>query len=61
MTVQKQVIDLLGELRERLGFAMVFVSHDLALVAKVAHRITVMYAGQVVEQTATSEMLTAPR
>ena len=60
VTVQKQVIDLLGELRERLGFAMVFVSHDLALVAKVAHRITVMYAGQVVEQAATSELLTNP-
>ena len=60
VTVQKQVIDLLGELRERLGFAMVFVSHDLALVAKVAHRVTVMYAGQVVEQAATSELLTNP-
>ena len=60
VTVQKQVIDLLNELRERLGFAMVFVSHDLALVAKVAHRITVMYAGQVVEQAATSELLTNP-
>ena len=60
VTVQKQVIDLLNELRERLGFAMVFVSHDLALVAKVAHRITVMYAGQVVEQATTSELLTNP-
>ena len=60
VTVQKQVIDLLGELRERLGFAMVFVSHDLALVAKVAHRVTVMYAGQVVEQAGTSELLSNP-
>ena len=60
VTVQKQVIDLLNELRERLGFPMVFVSHDLALVAKVAHRITVMYAGQVVEQATTSELLTNP-
>ena len=46
MTVQAQVVDLLNDLREKLGFAMVFVSHDLALVAKVAHRI-VMYAGQL--------------
>ncbi|WP_250309766.1 dipeptide/oligopeptide/nickel ABC transporter permease/ATP-binding protein [Gardnerella sp. Marseille-Q2328] len=61
VTVQKQVIDLLNELREKLGFAMVFVSHDLALVAKVAHSITVMYAGQVVEQGATKEILTDPR
>ena len=61
VTVQKQVIDLLNELREKLGFAMVFVSHDLALVAKVAHSITVMYAGQVVEQGSTIEILTDPR
>ena len=60
VTVQKQVIELLSELRERLGFAMVFVSHDLALVAKVAHRVTVMYAGQVVEQAATSELMSNP-
>lgn len=60
VTVQKQVIDLLNELREKLGFSMVFVSHDLALVAKVAHSITVMYAGQVVEQGSTKEILTDP-
>lgn len=60
VTVQKQVIDLLNELREKLGFAMVFVSHDLALVAKVAHSITVMYAGQVIEQGSTKEILTDP-
>ena len=61
VTVQKQVIELLNDLREKLGFAMVFVSHDLALVAKVAHSITVMYAGQVVEQGSTTELLTDPR
>ncbi len=60
VTVQAQVVDLLNDLREKLGFAMVFVSHDLALVAKVAHRITVMYAGQVVEQAGTTELLTNP-
>lgn len=61
VTVQKQVIDLLNELREKLGFAMVFVSHDLALVAEVAHSITVMYAGQVVEQAPTVELLSNPQ
>ena len=60
VTVQKQVVDLLNELREELGFSMVFVSHDLALVAQLAHRITVMYAGQVVEQAPTMELLTSP-
>ncbi|GAA1490188.1 dipeptide/oligopeptide/nickel ABC transporter permease/ATP-binding protein [Brachybacterium sacelli] len=61
VTVQKQVVDLLNRLREELGFAMVFVSHDLALVAQLAHRVTVMYAGQVIEQGATHEMLIDPR
>lgn len=61
VTVQKQVVDLLNDLREQLGFAMVFVSHDLALVASLAHRITVMYAGQVVESAQASELLQNPK
>ncbi|MGY4544035.1 peptide/nickel transport system permease protein [Arthrobacter sp. UYNi723] len=61
VTVQKQVVDLLNELREQLGFAMVFVSHDLALVASLAHRVTVMYAGQVVESAQASELLQNPK
>ncbi|THJ67123.1 dipeptide/oligopeptide/nickel ABC transporter permease/ATP-binding protein [Arthrobacter echini] len=61
VTVQKQVVDLLNQLREQLGFAMVFVSHDLALVASLAHRVTVMYAGQVVESADVPELLTNPR
>ncbi|MEJ5928675.1 dipeptide/oligopeptide/nickel ABC transporter permease/ATP-binding protein [Corynebacterium sp. H128] len=60
VTVQHQVVDLLNELREKLGFSMIFVSHDLALVAKLAHKITVMYAGQVVERGNTRELLTDP-
>ena len=60
VTVQKQVVELLNELRDKLDFAMVFVSHDLALVAEVAHKITVMYAGQVVEQAHTQELLENP-
>ncbi|MBK0331091.1 dipeptide/oligopeptide/nickel ABC transporter permease/ATP-binding protein [Brachybacterium sp. MASK1Z-5] len=61
VTVQRQVVELLERLREELGFAMVFVSHDLALVSQLAHRITVMYAGQVVEQGSTAQILTDPR
>lgn len=61
VTVQQQVVDLLNDLREEIGFATVFVSHDLALVARLAHRITVMYAGQVVEQGSTAELLEDPR
>ncbi|QCB95998.1 dipeptide/oligopeptide/nickel ABC transporter permease/ATP-binding protein [Arthrobacter sp. PAMC25564] len=61
VTVQHQVVELLNELREQLGFAMVFVSHDLALVASLAHRITVMYAGQVVESARASALLQNPK
>lgn len=61
VTVQAQVVDLLNDLREKLGFAMVFVSHDLALVGRLSHKITVMYAGQVVEQGRTRELLADPR
>ena len=60
VTVQKQVVDLLNRLQHELGFAMVFVSHDLALVAEVANSITVMYAGQVVEQGPVKDILTSP-
>lgn len=60
VTVQAEVIKLLNELREKLGFAMVFVSHDLALVAQIAHHITVMYTGQVVEAAPTTPLLANP-
>lgn len=60
VTVQKQVVELLDKLRDELGFAMVFVSHDLALVAEISHRIAVMYAGQLVEQGRTRDILTQP-
>ena len=60
VTIQKQVIDLLNKLQAELGFAMVFVSHDLALVAEVANSITVMYAGQVVEQGPVRDILCHP-
>lgn len=60
VTVQKQVIELLDRLRRELGFAMVFVSHDLALVAEISHRIAVMYAGQMIEQGPSREVLAQP-
>ena len=60
VTVQAQVVELLMRLQRELGFALVFVSHDLALVAELTHRITVMYAGQVVEQGTTRDILTQP-
>ncbi|XKK60657.1 dipeptide/oligopeptide/nickel ABC transporter permease/ATP-binding protein [Streptomyces sp. ARC32] len=60
VTVQAQVVELLVKLRDELGFAMVLVSHDLALVGDLSHRIAVMYAGQVAEVGETRSLLTAP-
>ncbi len=49
VTIQAQVLDLLRELREKFSLAMLFISHDLAVVSQVSHRIGVMYAGSLVE------------
>ncbi len=49
VTIQAQILDLLSGLREKLGLAMLFISHDLSVVAKVAGRVAVMYAGRLVE------------
>ncbi|UCM89835.1 dipeptide/oligopeptide/nickel ABC transporter permease/ATP-binding protein [Streptomyces marincola] len=60
VTVQAQIVQLLLRLREELGFALVLVSHDLALVADVTDRLAVMYGGQLVETGVTSDLVAAP-
>lgn len=60
VTVQAQVIELLLELREELGFALILVSHDLALVADVTDRVVVMYGGQIVETGVTAALVGGP-
>ncbi|MGW1914877.1 dipeptide/oligopeptide/nickel ABC transporter permease/ATP-binding protein [Streptomyces sp. NPDC002076] len=60
VTVQAQVMELLLRLREELGFALVLVSHDLALVADVTDRVVVMYGGQIVESGVTADLVAAP-
>jgi peptide/nickel transport system permease protein len=60
VTVQAQVMELLLRLREELGFALILVSHDLALVADVTDRVVVMYGGQIVETGVTAELVGAP-
>jgi peptide/nickel transport system ATP-binding protein len=60
VTVQAQILELLAELRAKFGLAMLFISHDLAVVSQVADRIAVMYAGNLVEMGSKHEIFRAP-
>jgi oligopeptide/dipeptide ABC transporter ATP-binding protein len=60
VTVQKQILDLLEHLRGELRLSMLFITHDLGVVARVADRIAVMYAGRIVEEGAAAEVLGHP-
>jgi oligopeptide/dipeptide ABC transporter ATP-binding protein len=61
VTIQVQIVDLLRRLQLERRMAMLFITHDLALIAEIADRIAVMYAGQVVEEGPADEVLTRPR
>ncbi len=61
VTTQAQILDLVQDLQERLGTAVVWVSHDLGVVAGIADRVVVMYSGEVVEQAPVDELYAAPR
>jgi oligopeptide transport system ATP-binding protein len=61
VTVQAQVLDLLGDLRDAESMAMVLITHDLGVVARQADRVAVMYAGRVVETGTVAEVFAAPR
>jgi oligopeptide/dipeptide ABC transporter ATP-binding protein len=60
VTIQAQILDLLAQLRAKFGLAMLFISHDLAVVSQVADRVAVMYAGNLVELGARREIFQAP-
>jgi oligopeptide/dipeptide ABC transporter ATP-binding protein len=60
VTIQQQILDLLNELRQKFGLAMLFISHDLAVVSHVADRVAVMYAGNLVELGAKADIFSAP-
>jgi peptide/nickel transport system ATP-binding protein len=60
VSIQAQVMNLLTELQERLGLAILFISHDLRAVRQVSHRIAVMYLGRIVEQGEPDEVLRDP-
>ena len=61
VTVQDQILGLLDRLRRERGMAIVFVTHDLAVVAALCQQLAVMYAGQIVEQGPTAEVLRSPK
>ena len=61
VTIQAQIVDLLLELREKMDLAVLFVTHDLALISELSDEIAVMYAGEVVEQAPTAELFARPR
>jgi oligopeptide/dipeptide ABC transporter ATP-binding protein len=60
VTIQAQILELLAELRSKFGLAMLFISHDLAVVSKVADRVAVMYSGSLVELGARRDIFQAP-
>ena len=61
VTVQAEVLELLRELRDTRGMAILFVSHDLAVIAELCDRVAIMRSGQVIEQGPTQEVIAAPR
>jgi peptide/nickel transport system ATP-binding protein len=61
VTVQAEVLELLRELRDTRGMAILFVSHDLAVIAELCDRVAIMRSGEVIEQGATREVIAAPQ
>jgi dipeptide transport system ATP-binding protein len=61
VTIQKQILDLLVDLQKKRGMALALITHDMGVVAETAHRVQVMYAGQMVEEAPTETLFTAPR
>lgn len=61
VSVQARILALLADLQRQSGMAMLFITHDLGVVANIAHRVAVMYAGQIVETGSVAEVFTRPR
>jgi oligopeptide/dipeptide ABC transporter ATP-binding protein len=61
VTIQKQILELLDELKARLGMAMILITHDLGVIAGRADKVVVMYAGKIVEQAETGELFAGTR
>ncbi len=61
VTIQAQILDLIGELKDRLGMAVMLITHAMGVVAETAQRVVVMYAGKVVEEAPVGELFAHPR
>ena len=61
VTIQAQILDLMRKLNEETGTAIIFITHDLGVVAEMCSRVIVMYAGQIIEQAPVDELFNAPR
>jgi oligopeptide/dipeptide ABC transporter ATP-binding protein len=60
VTIQAQILDLMRDLRNQMGTAIILITHDLGVVAEIADRVAVMYAGQIVEQASVSDLFNKP-
>ena len=61
VTIQAQILELMHELRDETGASVILITHDLGVVAEIAHRVVVMYAGRKVEEAPIEELFAAPR
>jgi peptide/nickel transport system ATP-binding protein len=61
VTIQAQILDLMRELKSRTGAAIVLITHDLGVVAEMAQRVVVMYAGRKVEEASAGDLFARPR
>lgn len=61
VTIQAQILELIKEIREKLGTSVIFISHDLGVVSEVCSRIAVMYGGQIMEMGSTKDIFTNPK
>ncbi len=60
VTIQAQILDLIRDLKERMGTSVILITHDLGVIAEMAQRVAVMYAGQIVEQTGVEALFLQP-
>ena len=61
VTIQAQILELVKDLRQKLGMAIIWITHDLGVIAGIADRVMVMYGGQVVEQAPVAQLFSDPR